>query len=338
MSSMQPSEIQDELRDQAAAWVVRMHAEPSVVDLERFAQWRAQSPLHERAFNEVAASWMAVGEHATAPKLLAMRRDALERARQSGRHQSRRQWSRRTLAAAIAVMILAPLLGLAWYQLRPPAAQQFQTAHGEQRVIVLTDGSRMSLDAVTQVAVRYTSDVRSVELLAGRASFEVAKDLTRPLKVKAGPRTVTAIGTVFTVERAPRNVVVTLMEGLVAVTSGDANAAHLELRPRQELRMDDSGAVELREDIDPDQALAWREGKLIFDDESLATVVARMNNYVTTPIVVAGRTAELRVSGVFKAGDTSAFVDAMKSYFPVTAARQPNAVTLRLSETPAEVN
>jgi transmembrane sensor len=235
-------------------------------------------------------------------------------------------------------MILAPLLGLAWYQLRPPAAQQFQTAHGEQRVIVLTDGSRMSLDAVTQVAVRYTSDVRSIELLAGRVSFEVAKDVTRPLKVKAGARTVTAIGTVFTMERVPRNVVVTLLEGLVAITSGDASAAHIELRPGQELRMGDSGEVELRAGIDPHQALAWREGKLIFDDESLATVVARMNNYVTTPIVAAGRTGELRVSGVFKAGDTSAFVDAMKSYFPVTEVRQPHAVTLRLSEAPAKSN
>lgn len=333
MSGNQPSQISDEMREQASAWVVRLNSEPSEVDLDRFGQWRSQSALHERAFDEVMAAWICVGEHAAAPQLLAMRRDALERA-----HRFEGRWNRRAIIAAVSLLVLAPLLGLVWYQLRAPGEQQFQTAHGEQRVIVLDDGSRMSLDAVTRVAVRYTSDARSIELLAGRANFEVAKDVTRQLKVRAGPRTVTAIGTVFTVEREPHNVVVTLMEGLVAVTSSDTSTTHIEMRPRQELRMTDSGEVALREGIDPDQSLAWREGKLIFDDEPLGVVVARMNNYVTTPIVAEGRASELRVSGVFKAGDTGAFVEAIKSYFPVTDARGVDAVTLRLREAPAPVN
>jgi transmembrane sensor len=120
------------------------------------------------------------------------------------------------------------------------------------------------------------------------------------------------------------------MEGRVAVTSRDTPRSHVELRPRQELRMSDSGEVALRDGIDPQQALAWREGKLVFDDEPLRSVVARMNNYGTMPIVVAGEANELRVAGVFKAGDTRAFVDAMKSYFPVSVSHRTDAVTLQL--------
>lgn len=328
MSQGERQAVSDELREQAAAWVVRLNSGPSEIDLDRFSQWRNQSPMHERAFDQAMAAWLAVGEHASDPRLLAMRRDTLERAR-----RSQNRWSRRAIAAAVAAMILAPLLAIGVYQWRMPEEQRFKTAHAEQRMIVLDDGTRMSLDAVTQVAVKYTPDVRNIELLAGRANFEVAKDVTRPLKVKVGARTVTAIGTVFTVEREPSEVVVTLVEGLVAVSTGNQAQNPIELRPRQQLRMMDGGEVALRDDIDPSQALAWREGKLIFDNEPLRTVVSRMNNYIATPIVVEGAAAELRVSGVFKAGDTAAFLEAIKAYFPVTDERRADAVTLRLNET-----
>lgn len=325
MSDTSQPEPEDQLREQAAAWVVRLHNDPSPVDLKRFDQWRSQSEQHGHAFDEALAAWISVGEHATAPELLEMRRDALNRTR---RPERRGRW--RAVAAAIALLILAPAIGITWYMLRPPAEQLFQTAHAEQRVIVLPDGSRVSLDALTEVRVRYTPDVRNMELISGRANFEVAKDVTRPLNVRVGPRTVTALGTMFTVERESRKVVVTLLEGSVAVTTRDTPSSLIEMQPRQELRLTDGGEVALRDGIDPDQALAWREGKLIFEDEPLRNVVARMNNYGATPIVVTGPAGELRVAGVFRAGDTAAFVDAMTSYFPVTVTHQADAVTLEL--------
>ena len=321
---MQTEDSQDKVSEQAAAWVIRLQADPSAIDRERFEAWRAQGELYSQAYELAMAAWMVVGEHAAAPRLLAMRRDALERARRTSA-----RWDRRAVAAGLCLLILAPIAILGWYRLRSNDVLEFQTRRGEQRVIVLADGSRMSLDALSRVEVTYTPDVRGIELTAGRANFEVAKDVTRPLKVHSGPRTVTAIGTVFTVEREPREVVVTLLEGHVAVTSRDKPMDTMEMRPRQQLRMMDSGQVTLRGGLDPAQALAWREGKLIFDNESLARVVARMNNYSATPIRVEGTASDLHISGVFKAGDTAAFVDAMQSYFALTAQRQEDAVTIR---------
>lgn len=325
MSATSQPEFDDQVREQAAAWVVRLHNEPSSVDLERFEQWCNLDGHHERAFDEALAAWVNVGEHATAPKLLAMRHAALGRVR-----RAERRWDWRALAAAICLFALAPIIGAVWYSMRPPAEQIFKTAHGEQRVIVLSDGSRMSLDALSEVRVRYTPDVRNLELIAGRANFEVAKDITRPLKVRAGPRIVTALGTVFSVERESADVVVILMEGSVAVTTRDEPNSHIQLRPRQELRITDSGKVSLRDGIDPVQALAWREGKLIFDDAPLRDVVSRMNKYGAIRIDVTGEANDLRVGGVFKAGDTTAFVDAMQSYFPLAVSHESSTVTLRM--------
>jgi transmembrane sensor len=309
-------------QEQAAAWVVRLHADPGDGDLDRFELWRSQSPGHEAAYEHALATWVNVGEHAAAGRVLAMRRDALARARRV-RHRWRPQW----IAAAVLALVFAPLL--VWWGMRAPPALEYHTAQGEQRVIVLPDGSRLSLDAMTRVTVNYTDDARSIHLLNGRANFEVARDVTRPLRVKAGPRTVTALGTVFDVEREPQSVVVTLLEGVVAVTTREREPRPIELAALQELSMTDSGRVALRQ-VDRDEALAWREGKLIFEDEPLRRVVARMNNYVTTPLVVEGKAADLRISGVFKAGDTVAFTDALGSYFGVEEEKKLDGIYLRL--------
>ena len=324
---MQPAQSPKSLYEQAAAWVVRLNAEPSEVDLQKFALWQAQDPQHVRAYEEAALAWAAVGEHSASPKLLAMRRGALDR---TARYS--RRWHRRAVAAGLAALVVIPLGIVYLSALRAPPEQQFETGRGEQRVIMLADGSRMSLDAMTRVKVVYSHDARRVTLAAGRANFEVARDVARPMNVRAGPRTVTALGTVFTVEREQHEVVVTLVEGRVAVTSENEARALIEMQPRQQLRMTDGGEVVLREGLDPVLALAWREGKLIFDNEPLADVVATMNNYVTTPIVAEGRARELRVSGVFKAGDTPAFVEAMESLFPVVASRHPDAIALQMAE------
>lgn len=311
------------VEEQAAEWVVRLHGEPSPVDLERLALWRGQSPEHDRAFDAALGTWALIDDHAAAAPILKMRRDALERT-------NRRRWNAPRIAAAIVLGLLAPLV--VWIAMRAPTPVTYQTALGEQRVIVLPDGTRMSLDAKSHVAVSFSRDLRAIELIDGRANFEVTKDVTRPLKVKAGDRAVTALGTVFTVEREAQDLVVTLLEGRVAVSSGQA--APIELSPRQELKLTGAGQRTLRSGVDPELALAWREGKLVFDNEPLGRVIERMNDYVSTPISVTDDIANLPVSGVFKAGDTAAFLDAVKTYFAIEEVRTARGILLKKGRAP----
>ena len=138
----------------------------------------------------------------------------------------------------------------------------------------------------------------------------------------------TALGTVFTVERERQNLVVTLVEGKVAVSAGIANEVPIEMTSGQELTLSNTGKAALRSGIDPELALAWREGKLVFDNEPLERVVARMNNYVSTPITVQADIAKLPISGVFKAGDTTAFIGAVKTYFAIEEVRTARGILL----------
>src|SRR5262249_29368971 len=154
-----------------------------------------------------------------------------------------------------------PLAVLGWREFSTPNAETYATGHGDQRTLQLADGSRLSLDALTKVEVTLARNERRIELVSGRMNIEVAKDPERPLRVRAAGSTVTALGTVFTVERGAQAVVVTLVEGRVAVRREQGRP--LEMTPGQQLTLDRTGGASLRDRVDTEQALAWREGKLI---------------------------------------------------------------------------
>lgn len=323
------------VHEEAARWLMRLGEAPDDAAIfEAFEDWRDAAPEHRQAFEDVQESWALFGDQAAAPELLVLRRDALGRAGGMGKRRGF-DLDRRGVAAGLAALAAAPLGVYGWRRLRPDGRQTLRTAVGEQRTVTLSDGSRVSLDANTLVKVAYSPALRLAEVVEGRAHFEVAKDKARPMKVRAGTRTVTALGTAFTVEHEGARVVVTLVEGRVAVTEA-APARGVapppkELAPQQQLVFAaDAKPPLMHEAVDVERAMAWREGKLVFDDESLAEAVARVNNYSRVKIVVEDAPARaLKISGIFNAGDTPAFVEAVQSYFPVDVSTGESTVEIR---------
>ena len=318
------------LIDEAAAgWAARRLSGEHADGLEAFERWLAESPFHAEAYGRAEASWRLIGDSAAAAELAAMRRAALDRYRDR-RGRDRPRLDRRAIAAVVVGLTVAPLATVWWLRTRAPHEEILQTGLGEQRTMTLPDGTRVSLDAMTLARVNYTSALRTIDLVSGRAYFEVAKDAERPLRVRAGPRTVTAIGTAFSVEREPATTSVLLSEGKVSISNHESRAAIAYLTPRQELVLVDGGTVTRRDGVDVDRALAWRAGKLVFDNVYLQDAAARMNRYSTVQIVcVDSRTQKLRISGIFRAGESGAFVEAVQSYFPVEARISPTTIELR---------
>ncbi|HVZ30451.1 MAG TPA: hypothetical protein VG839_08665, partial [Asticcacaulis sp.] len=97
--------------------------------------------------------------------------------------------------------------------------------------------------------------------------------------------------------------------------------------------LSDQVAPVLSNGIDTGRALAWRDGQIVFDDVDLTTAVARMNTYSHMPIVLedgdGAKLANLRISGVFTAGDSVSFAEAMQAYFNLSVRRSGKAITLR---------
>lgn len=343
----------EERLTEATEWFIRMHSETvQEEDLEQLHLWLAQHPDNATCYQQVSSIWAAVGEFASAPELMLGRRDALEHARRA----SARRWASRVripviygvAASLIGAFALLAVLWTSGFW----GDDVYETSVGERRALTLQDGSIVNLDARSRLRVRFGDAVRSITLESGQASFDVARDPTRPFRVRAGEHTIVALGTVFNIEVVRDTLLVTLIEGRVAVVPTDKNnhndanrfsqnstdaanenaaatgqppaestvARVIELTAGQQLVATGQTLAHINNNVDLGRATAWQTGQLFFNDEPLIDAVARMNRYASVPIAVDPQISGINISGVFRAGDVNAFTDAITAYFPVRIA------------------
>lgn len=330
-SGLDDCRVTPEIAAEAALWVARLHGpdRSPAMDAE-FRSWQARSPVHREAFGRCTETWQDVSRIslATAFETIATQRPRSDR-------QGVRGLTRRMAAAAALATVLAGGVMLAehWRE-----QGLYRTAVGEQRLIVLDDGTRMLLNTNTQVRVDYGSALRAVEVGSGEALFEVAKEVRRPFVVRVAGSEVVAVGTAFSVRfidgaDGGDALAVTLIEGQVNVRpatqgrdTGLASEQAMVLRPGDRLQLDRQartlGSAQQRGLDRPnvDQVLAWKRREAVFQEASLPEAVAEMNRYSRTPVVLLDGLADsgLHVSGLFRTGDSAGFARAVAALHGLT--------------------
>jgi transmembrane sensor len=193
----------------------------------------------------------------------------------------------------------------------------------------LDDGSSVQLDVGTRIEVRMSGDSRGIQLLSGRALFEVARDSSRPFSVTAAGSRTTALGTKFQVERTDTNVIVTLTEGSVAV---DQYQNHLvgigwneRLVPGEQISIDIQNHRSLRRLVDIHSTTSWTQGRHIFRGMPLKAAIEEVNRYAETKVRIGDPSlATLPVAGNFIVGDSEIVVEALAAVLPVRAVSNAN--------------
>jgi transmembrane sensor len=314
---------------QAATWRTRLAEAPGTY-IEQFEIWQAQDPQNAEAWKVVQGAWESLGEHATSPGLIRLRQAALAHAHNAGRGHwiplRRFRFPARLGAAAMVVLVIAMASLFIWQEHR---FEVYRTRAGERRVVTLADGSQIALDSQSEVRVRYSARARELALVSGQARFDVAHDVERPFSVSAEGHKVIATGTAFNVDLLGSDLLVTLIEGHV-VTTDPGSTYRIVLDAGEQLVISSNASPSVTR-VNVGHATAWQSGELIFDNERLSSVVARVSRYGARPIVVDDeQISNLRISGVFHEGDVTGFVSTLVSYLPVRA-RQAADGSLRLS-------
>lgn len=213
------------------------------------------------------------------------------------------------MGGAIAAVALIGLAG-AWQFLGRRG--HFSTGKGETKVIALKDGSVVTLNTASEIAVNYTEAQRSVELIRGEALFDVAKNKTRPFVVAAGDTNVRVVGTSFTVrhlETAPVQVLV--REGIVEVFKPAAGFAPVRITANDMAEAGGAaGEIAVRAMPEPQvqRQMAWQSGQIAFEGETLSQAAAEFSRYSDTRIVVVDPgLAREEIAGLFKATDPVGF-------------------------------
>lgn len=329
-----------DLMAEACAWLAKLETgKLSKKDTAAFREWVQTSPRHYAEIRRLA-------ERSKELNVLASMAGPLQAAAKPGRlnRQTRKEgrctsafwrWSAVGFAGTCALGIAV----FASVDTAPPVKIEIielATTVGETQEIALKDGSSVKLNTDSRIQVEFANSSRSVVLEKGEAFFDVTHDPGRPFTVYAGDRSVTAVGTAFSVSWINEELSVTVSEGQVAfgkvpsrarpdsvelLPSSSKSAPKRMLGAGERLEMGPLGRAETVESIPVNvlsRELAWRSGFLDFDDAPLEDVVKELQRYTPERIRIADQaTADLRFGGVVRIGQTDAFFEALELSFGV---------------------
>jgi transmembrane sensor len=296
----------DDVAERARAWVVRLASGGMSADeLAALKTWLAAAPAHGEAFAAARALWQGLGPlEATFARLEPGDRLAAPAVPNAPKARSGRAWRRGSLcrrALLPAAVALAVCLLLAVFAPQVATRLQADYVSGSDGVLVvaLSDGSRVTLDRNSAIAVEFTAQRRTVEVLAGEAFFEVRKDPARPFDVVAGDGVSEAVGTAYAVRVGDGGARVAVTEGRVSVRLGGDPAHAQTLGAGKGLCYGADGSFGEPFALDGARALAWRDGKVVFAGRPLAEAIAELDRYRPGRILLWGKDQDLRpVSGV----------------------------------------
>lgn len=293
-----------------------------------FLDWLRESPDHERLLSQYESMWDQLRELETSPEFIGYAVDDVDPASFS-RAGSRRlrlvQYVAAGLAACVALFLVA------WPFSHP---ERYSTAVGKQRLVELADGSRVLLNTDTVIDVNFLPWTRRVLLRRGEAFFTVSHNQWRPFWVYAGAGGVRAIGTRFIVREDAANVMVTLVDGRVLVSTrtrvnGETVGLDQILAPGQVANFDAGGLQTNARSVDLSSVTDWTHGRLNFTDARLDEVVRELNRYTDQQINIADpELAALKVSAYFEVEHMSAFLAELPRLLNIEQVRQGGTIQL----------
>jgi transmembrane sensor len=180
-----------------------------------------------------------------------------------------------------------------------------KTAAGQTYKLTLSDGTKVWLNAKSSLRfpVSFSGTERSVDL-EGEVYFEIAKDQTKKFLVNAMGTTTEVLGTHFNVNayNDENNLKVTLLEGSVKIRStANSGLKSVTIKPGQQAQVDlatGGGEIQVINDVDMEEAVAWKEGSFVFKGENLSVIMRQIARWYDISVEYAGKEPVGKYSGI----------------------------------------
>lgn len=318
--------------DQASLWIAKMDKGLSPSEEQKVRRWIAKCDENREALFILAEQWDKMDSLSRLIGVFPQHKVA---------HRFNSKLSA-ALAASVVSLIFVGIIGFKLLDIFPNnnnqqiqntlAATVYETAIGEQSSIMLLDGTEVLLNTDTRIEVDYSENFRLITLERGELHIEVAHDPNRPLSVLAGYRAVQAIGTAFNVQIADNNAVeLVVTEGTVLVKEAPQASTSYEdisvstvpntfsVEAGYEVILgaeEETTKLIAQEDIQ--SKLSWHHGNLSFRGESLEQALTEVSRYTSVEFIILDEaTKEVRVAGLFKAGDMTGLLSTLEENFNI---------------------
>jgi len=261
-------------------------------------EWRKESTENESVYLECYKAWEAI------PLLNEMEKfnsfEALRKVNKRLHENKYSEW--RIIIQRIAAILLLPVLIFSGYQtiqnlsLKKEQKENLviQTVSSRQGMVSefsLPDGTKVWLNSGSelQFPTHFPPNLREVKL-KGEAFFEVAKNEKQPFRVNAKELNIDVLGTSFNVvsysDETQSEVI--LIEGKVKLSAdeGQITKEYGTMHPGQRAVYKEEFQKVCTEEVNPEKYIAWLDGNLIFQDDSMEDVVKRLNRWFNIEIII----------------------------------------------------
>lgn len=162
---------------------------------------------------------------------------------------------------------------------RTIAYNTLTTKRGEQFPLVLADGTKVLLNSASSITypVAFNGTDRQVTV-TGEAFFEVVHDARHPFKVKVAGQMVEDIGTSFNINAYDDEPLMktTLVTGSARIISKQQSVM---LKPGQAAISAHASEKMIVQNVDLDQAIAWKNNRFLFDGDNLESIMRKVSRW-----------------------------------------------------------
>lgn len=214
-------------------------------------------------------------------------------------------WKTLYRVAAVLLLLLLPLAS--YYKGQRAVKQAFsdivvEASPGTNTKLCLPDGTVVWLNAGSKMTYSqgFGVDDRKITL-EGEGYFEVTRNEEVPFVVRTKEVSLRVLGTKFNFRNYANDeeVVVSLMEGKVAVRNEMGNDAELFLAPNEKIVLNKVTGEMLKSVTEAKYANMWKENRLFFDEDLLEDIAKRLMRSYDVQIEVVDTLRDRRFYGDF---------------------------------------
>ncbi len=356
----------NQMQKQAADWITMVHDEKATVqDHMELDQWLLKNPEHKKEMEILSNLWDRYDDFKDHPLVI----NEMAESETPVRKAKFIQWLDnlfsgdfipKPVAVAFTIVITITVMWLIQGNILSPSVDSvtYYTLTGEQKKVILPDGSTVMIDTDTTIHTNFSKGNRRIDLVSGRCLFSVIHDASNPFYVTAGRTEVRVLGTEFNIHRKKQGqVVVAVIKGSVRVkrkakkskpqqVHNALNKSKLKeqsirksipikpdqenftlektLTPGQEVIVDNVKPEFNLHEADIERINAWRFGIIDFDKASLEDVLTEVNRYLNRKIIIGDdQLKDIRISMVFKVENSKYFLETLIKTFPITVKSVP---------------
>lgn len=288
--------------EEVAEWLVLMGEKPlDEATLEKFEEWKRQSASHQKAWDKAALLQKRLANipHDVSKKTFSQIRK-----------------KRMQLHKLVFICVIGSgIFGVVYVGQQQAWLADYRTAYGEQKEVILEDGTRIALNSKTAIDIDFTSKQRKIVLHYGEIFIQTAHSSDRysqPLFVASQYGTVQSLGTQFDVEQLNRSTAVSVLEHAVKVTSANTQDVHILSSGKQlEFNADhisDESAISMTR-------FMWRSGLIVANRMPLQEFASQIKKYYGVEVIVDEASKAIPISGTYPVNNLSDLLSSLKQTY-----------------------